>query len=322
LFTDHFQSQSNLTVAEGAVWVVDATNQLTCDKLTIQSASATAPEQTAIAEGHVGVSQGEEGHRLRSERAVYTKSDEKIVFTGGPEWNLAQSEGRAERVTIHKPTGEIHAEGSVAAKVTLGPEQGSLLTFFPDASNTNGAAQVIEIFSRDLKAKDRLVTFEGEVHAHQAPITGSEPRLRSDVLDVRFGTNVHQVETIQARQNVIYEQGILGVAEGTNVYRKLITRTLTARSDSHTGDLSTLLAEDGVQIEQPGNVAKGARAIYTKATDSLELTGNPMLETPDVTIVDARTLVWDKANNAFSATAPYKIKLRVPAKKVSAKSKP
>jgi len=312
LFTDHFQSQSNLIVAEGAVWVIDGTNQLTCDKLSVHSATAASPEETGIAEGHVVVTQGEQGHRLRSERAVYTKSDETIVSTEQPEWNLDQSEGHAERVTIHNPTGEIDAEGNVAAKVTLAPQQGSFLTFFPNAADTNSAPQVIEVFSHELTAKDRLVTFSGDTHAHQSPITGSEPRLRSDVLEIRFGTNAHQVEMIQARTNVVFEQGTPGVAKGTNAYRKLLTRTLTVRSDSPGGELSGLLADRDVRVEQPGSVAKGERAIYTKATDLLELTGNPTLETPQVIITDARTLVWNKVNNGFSATAPYKIKLRVP----------
>lgn len=315
LFADRFQSRSNLTVAEGAVRVVDATRQLTCDQLSVQSATATSPEETAVAEGNVMVAQGEQGHRLRSQRAVYTKSDERIVFTGRPEWNLEQTEGRADQVTIHNPTGEIHAEGNVLAKVTLGPQQGSLLTFFPDAAKTNSAPQVIEVFARDLKSKDRLVTFQGDAHAHQSPITGNEPRLRSDTLEVRFGTNTHQVENIQARANVIYEQGSPGVAAGTNVYRRLTARRLTARSDPATGALSSLLGEGGVRLEQPGDFAEGERATYTTATALLELSGSPALETPQVTVADARTLTWDKAHNTFSATAPYRIKLRLETRK-------
>jgi lipopolysaccharide assembly outer membrane protein LptD (OstA) len=284
-----------------------------------------SPEETALAEGHVVVSQGEQGHRLRSGRAVFTKSDETIVFTDRPEWNLDQGEGRADRVTIRNATSEIQAEGNVATKITLDAQQGSFLKIFPDSTDTNRAPQVIEVFSQELKARDRWVAFLGEVHAHGSPLTGSEPRLRSDVLEVRFGTNVNHVQDIQARTNVIYEQGIPGVAEGTNVYRKLVTRTLAAWSDSPADGLSNLLAEGDVQVEQSGKVAKGARAVYTKATDLLELTGSPTLETPQAIITDARTLVWDKAHNGFSATAPYKIKIKLPdetVKKISGKAKP
>jgi hypothetical protein len=78
-------------------------------------------------------------------------------------------------------------------------------------------------------------------------------------------------------------------------------------------------------VEQPGKVARGERAIYTKATDRLELTGSPSLETPQLIITEARTLVWDKANQGFSATAPYRIKIKLPdetVKKISGKVKP
>ena len=106
------------------------------------------------------------------------------------------------------------------------------------------------------------------------------------------------------------------------MYRKLITRTLTAQSDATSGALSSLLAEGGVQVEQPGYLAKGERAIFRAATELLELAGNPTLETPRVNITDARTLIWDKANNRAAATA-YKSQLRLgTVKKVSDKPKP
>jgi len=311
LFATHFQyfpARSNLTVAEGAVRIVDSTNQLTCDKLTVQS--PTPAEQTAIAEGSVVVAHGNLGQGMRSERAVYTKADDRIVFTGQPEWKLEQSDGRADRVTFHNATREIDAEGNVATKVTVGARQGTLLNFFPESGDTNQGPRIIEVFARELKAKDRRVTFSGGAHAHQSPLTGSEPRLRSDTFEVRFGTNAHNVESIQATENVVCEQGTPGITNGPNAYRKLTTRTLTARTEPATGALSDLLAERDVRIEQFGSLATGERATYTAATDIFEVTGQPTLETVQMTITDARTLVWDKARNRFSATAPYKIKLR------------
>jgi lipopolysaccharide export system protein LptA len=313
LFATHFQyfpARSNLTIAEGAVRIVDATNQLTCDKLTVQSATNAPAQQMAIAEGHVVVAHGHQGQGIRSERAVYTKADDKIVFTGQPEWKLEQSDGRADKVTIQNSTREVHAEGHVATKITFGAQQGSLLKLFPESGDTNQTPRVIEVFAKELEAKDRRVTFLGEAHAHQSPITGSEARLRSDTFEVRFGTNANNAESIQATKNVIYEQGTPGITNGPNVYRKLTTRSLTARTDPDTGGLSDLLADRDVRIEQLGSLATGDRATYTAATDSFEVTGRPTLETSQMTITDARTLVWDKAKNRFSATAPYRIKLR------------
>jgi len=304
----YFPARSNLAIAEGAVRIVDATNQLTCDILTVQS--PTPAEQTAVAEGNVVVSQGNQGLGIRSERAVYTKADDKMVFTGQPAWRLERSEGRADRVTVRNSTREIHAEGNVATKVTLGEQQGTLLNFFPASGETNQGPRAIEVFAKELMAKDQQVTFQGDARAHQSPLTGSEPRLRSDTFEIRSGTNANSVESIRAVQNVVYEQGTPGVTNGPNAYRQLTTSLLTARTDPATGALSDLLAEGGVRIEQIGSLAMGDRATYTAATDRFVVSGKPTLETPQMTITDARTLVWDKAKNRFSATAPYKIRFR------------
>lgn len=304
----HFLDRSNLTVVDGGVRIVDATNQLSCDKLTVES--PTPGDQTATAEGNVVMTQGSQGHGIRADRAVYTKADERMVFTGQPSWTTDQSDGRANRVTVYNATQEIHAEGDVATKVALGEQQDELFSFFPGAGDTNQSSRVIEVFARELTARERRVTFLGDARAHQSPLTGSEPRLRSDKFEIRFGTSANQVESIRAVEHVVYEQGVRGITNGPNVYRRLTTRSLTARTAATTGALSELLADHDVRIEQSGSLATGDRATYTAATDSFEVSGKPTLESAQMTITDARTLVWDKARNRFSATAPYKIRFR------------
>lgn len=308
LFADHFHSRSNLLVAEGAVRLMDITNRLACDKLTVQSATASAPEETAVAEGNVVVERG--GGSLRAARAVYSKSDATIVFTGDPKWMQAQLEGQAERVTIHSETGEIRAENHVAVKVPLGAQQASLPTLFPTAADTNSVPQVIEIFAQEFLAQERRVIFLGDVRSHQLPITGNESRLQCEELEMKFAPASHQTESLQARRNVVFEQGRPGVTNGPAIYRKLSTHTLTARSDPTTGAWLNLVAEGDVQIAQPGSLAGGGRATYTAATDFLELTDSPVLETPQILITDARTLYWDKANARFAGTGPFKIKFK------------
>jgi lipopolysaccharide export system protein LptA len=303
----YYPARSNLAIAEGAVRIVDSTNQLTCDKLTARSPAPA--EQTAVAEGNVVVTHGHEGRGIRSERAVYTKADDKMVFTGKPAWRMERSDGRADRVTVYNSTRAIHAEGNVATKVTVGAQQSTLLNFFPDSGDTNQGPQVIEVFARELQAKDRQVSFLGDAHAHQSPVTGSEPRLSSDTFEIRFGTNSN-VEIIRAVENVICEQGTPGITNGPNVYRKLTARTLTARTDLVKGSLADLQAEHNVRIEQFGSLATGDRATYTATNDTFEVSGKPTLETAQMTITDAKTLVWDKSKNRFSAIAPYTIKFR------------
>ena len=316
---EYFPARSNLTVAEGAVRIVDSTNQLTCDKLSVQE---TAPaQQTAIAEGHVVVAHGNQGQGIHSERAIYTKADDTIVFTGEPEWKMEQSDGRAERLTIHNSTREVHAEGNVATRVAVGAQQGALLNFFPDAGDTNQPPRVIEVSAKELRAKDRRVSFVGDAHAHQSPLTGSEPRMRADTFEVGFRANTNTVESIRAMENVIYEQGKPGITNGPDRHARMTARRLTARTDPATGALSSLLAEDNVQIEQPGVVGNGERAAYNAATDVLELTGNPTLKTPELSFSKAQKLSWHRAKNRYYATGPYTMIVPEAAKRVSESSK-
>ncbi|MCW5555557.1 MAG: hypothetical protein KIS67_25770 [Verrucomicrobiae bacterium] len=313
VFTDQLHLHTNRTTAQGAVRVLDATNSLTCDRLTIYSEESPSAETRAIAEGHVVVSQTEGKRRLTADRAAYWQSTGLILFVGQPEWQLDESEGRAEQVTVHAPTSEILATGNVAAKVTLGPQSGAFLTFFPDTPRTNQAPQVIEVFAPELRAKRGQVTFLGGAQAHESPLTGSESRLRSEMLEVRFGEDLQAVEGIRAVDNVVYEQGTPGVTNGPAVYRKLIARTITSQSTAATNGLSDLVAEGEVQVEQADYIGRGDRATYTAGTQVLELTGQPTLETPELIITEARTLVWDRAKARLAATPPYKITIRAEA---------
>jgi lipopolysaccharide export system protein LptA len=308
LFANHFQSRSNLTIAEGAVRVIDTTNRLACGKLNVQSATTIAPDATAVAEQNVVVERGD--GRIQADRAVYTKSDAKVVFTGSPKWNLDQIEGRAERVTIRSDRRETHAEGNVDVKVPLGGQGASLLPFFPGTERNNSAAQTGEVFAREFTAKERLVIFQGDVRARQLPITGSEPRLRSDALEVQLAADRRHAESVVASNHVFFEQGSPGVTNGPAAYRTLAARSLTTQPSPQPGQSADLVADGEVQYDEPGAVARGDHATYNAATDIMNLTGQPYLETPQLITTSASVLSWHRAKNHVSATGSYKIQLR------------
>ena len=319
LFSDHFQTRSNFTVAEGAVRLVDATNRLFCDKLTVQSATTNAPEEKAIAEGNVVAEKGDGS--LRAARAVYTKSDAAVVFTGDPRWTQTQMEGRAERVTIHSGTGEVHAENQVDVKVTLAAQGTSSLTFFPGPVSTNHGPRVIEILAQEFTSENRLATFGGAVHAHEIPITGAESRLQSDWLEVQLAADSQQVERITASNHVVFEQGTIGVTNGPDLYRKLTAQILTARPSPQTNNATDLVADGDVRFTEPGTIARGKHATYTGATDTVRLMGDPIVvmdvrgnpaenrSAAIATITAAELLTWDRAKGRFFGK-DYKINWR------------
>jgi lipopolysaccharide export system protein LptA len=308
LFSDRFSSRSNLVVAEGAVRLRDATNQLSCDRLEARSGADAPGGETAVATGHVVVGRG--GGSIRAERAVYSEASHALVFTGAPQWQQAQIAGRAERVTVGTLSGEVIAENDVAVTLSVGAGGGSLLSFFP-AADTNGSPQTVEVFSRILRFEERLAVFSGGVRAHQAPQTGGEPRLRSEKLEVHFAAGGRGAESLRAIQGVVYEQGAPGATNGPSalLYRRMDANTLTANMDAVTGGLGELVAEGGVRIEQPGSLARGSQAVYTGSTQILKLLGNPSLETPEVIISEANELIWDNARGTMIGTG-YKSQIK------------
>jgi lipopolysaccharide export system protein LptA len=310
LFADHFQSRSNRFVAEGAVRLVDATNRLACDRLIVHSAATGHANGTALAEGRVLVERGD--GQLRADRALYTQADAEVVFTGHPHWTQPQMEGRAERITLHRDTGRVHAEQQVAVKIQLAAQGPSALAFFPGAATTNRGPQVVEIFAREFTATNRLATFLGDVRAHESPRTGAEPRLRSDTLEVQLAADGPRAERITASHHVVFEQGAPGVTNGATVYRTLTARTLTATPSPRTNGVVDLVAEGEVELTEPGATAQCERAVYTGATDTVTLTGKPVLvvhvqgrpaaqRPPGIlTVTDAEVLIWERARGRYS----------------------
>ena len=311
LFADHCSFRTNEFQAEGRVRLLDTTNQLTCDRLEARQGLPLAPEKIAIATGHVIVART--GGSIVADRAEFTEADGTLLFTGNPHWRIELNTGVAERLTIRTRVGEVFAENNVKITVPLGPGTGSFLSFFPGDTTTNRAGAVIEVFAGNFLARtnDRLVTFASEVRVHQSPATGSEPRLQSDELELRFSTNAQPtVEQLVARRNVIYEQGTPGVTNGPAIFRRMTTRTLTAATHPATGQLAELVADGSVKLQEPGTEATGDRAVYVRASDSFKLTGKTVLETPQAIFTESPEVYWSQADKKFFAREPCVIKVK------------
>lgn len=315
LFADHLQVRSNLTVIWGSVRIWDETNLLSCDQLSIESAATNATELTAIAEGHVMVCRADPDQCLRADRAVFSKATGAVVFTGQPTWKLSPTEGRADRVTVHL-SGDIQATGDVTARVTLAAQSGEFLNLFPTVPSTNPAPRVIEVFARELKANERQVSLLGDARVHQSPINGSEPHLRCETLDLFFATNIHRIESMQAQEQVLFEQGSAGVTNGPDGYRRLTASRLTAKWDSPSGALSSFVADQNVEIDAPDTKGQASHATADKLTftqtiasgvtnQTIELTGRPQLTNPQGRLV-GDIIIWDMVHDKFF-TRNYKL---------------
>jgi len=301
--TDHLTRRGNRLLADGAVRLTDGTNRLSCDKLEALTATKTSREESATATGNVFVERG--GAGIRSERADYTKADNKIVFTGNPRFIQDKIQGKADRLTVLTTTSEVVAENDVAVSFPLAAGGGSLLGFFPGAERSR-VSQQAQIVAQNFRLKDRIGRFSGDVQAHQLPRTGGEPRLRTDELEVRIAKDGRHAETLEARQNVVYEQGVAGVTNGANAHVRMIAEKLLAKADPRTSDLTELIATGGVRLTQTDTVATGERAVYTRGDELLKLSGDPQIKTADATFNSERELVWDNARRT-AVGSDYKI---------------
>ena len=310
VFADRFHWRSNVVVASGAVRVVDATNRVSfsCDNLEAHQAASQADDETAIATGNVIVER--DGADIRAERADYSKRFGAAVFTGNPHWQQAQIEGHAEQVTFKTEAEEVVAENKVAVKIRIPGNSGASLDFFSEGQTNkktaSGTNRVVEVVSRRLNVKSGQALFTGDVEAYQSPRTGSEARLHSDILEVRFAAKGGRIEAITATNNVTYEQGTVGVTNKDAIYRKLTCRSLNTKADAASGEPAELVASGGVHIEQPGSEARSDQAVYNRNTDVLKLIGQPVIEMPEGTYTGAHEVEWDRKKGTISG-ADYKI---------------
>ncbi len=298
LLADRFTKRGDRLRAEGAVRVNDGTNQLTCDRLEAKQATPTAPEEFATATGNVFV--GRAGGGIHSDRADYTKADNRVLFTGNPRFIQGEINGTAGRVFARTLTSEVFAEDDVTVTFPLAAGSGTFLDFLPEGK-TNPVAktttpppdQKVRMTARTFRLLDRLAVFAGDVKAHQLPADGSEPRMRCDELVIRLAADGRH-ESLQARQNVVCERGVIGVTDGPaeRIYTRMDCETLTANADPSNGDLVDLTAGGGVELQRVGVTASGEKAVYTRADQLLKLLGKAVIETPEA-IYKGRALSYN-----------------------------
>jgi lipopolysaccharide transport protein LptA len=86
---------------------------------------------------------------------------------------------------------------------------------------------------------------------------------------------------------------------------------LTARFAASGSEIETITAEKSVTIVNKGDQTrgKGDKAVYTAATDVLELTGNPSLETAQGELT-ADSVVLDRREGKLRAKGSFKMKLK------------
>lgn len=307
VFADRFTKRGDRLLADGAVRVTDGTNQLTCAKLEGKQATKQSPEEFATATGNVFVGRADGG--IHSDRADYAKTKDEILFTGNPRFVQDQISGAADRVVVRTLTREVLAENNVTVSFPLAADTGTLLNFLPEERTNRVASpkrsdQKVSVTAKTFHLLDRRGIFTGGVQAHELPADGSEPRLRCDELEVLLAADQKHAESLQARQNVVCERGVVGVTNGPNemIYSRMDCATLMALANPATGEFTRLVADGGVDLQQPDRRARGTKAVYTKADQILRLMGQSRIDLPQGVYRSDRELIWDNAGQIVTGT--------------------
>lgn len=300
LFADQFHKRGDQLVAQGAVRISDGTNQLTCDYLEGKQPTAADPREFAFATGNVFV--GREGGGIYSDRADFTRVNNLVVFTGNPRLQQDEIRGTATRVLVNTQTRDVTAEENVVVTFPIPGGSRSLLDILPDlatnrVATTASSNQFARITAENFRLDDNRAVFAGNVTARQLPADGSEPRLSCGILEIRLAANGKRAESLQARDNVVVENGRVGVITGSAraTYTRLDAKTLTARTDVATGELVDLTAAGGVDLVQAESRARGDQLVYTAANQVLKLQGQPSVQRPEGIYTSERELIWDNA---------------------------
>ena len=116
-----------------------------------------------------------------------------------------------------------------------------------------------------------------------------------------------------AKKGFVIHSGNVKVTDGDmKISCGLLTVKLPAEGTSR---VESIVAEQSVVLEQSGSRATAEKAIYTftvtptATNDMIELRGNPVLETPEVTI-RGDVLIYDRVQERFLATGNIRTTFR------------
>jgi lipopolysaccharide export system protein LptA len=132
---------------------------------------------------------------------------------------------------------------------------------------------------------ERIVA-QNQVVMEQPPALSSrsnlvEKHLTCEWFAAFLDTNGH-VRQLMAQTNVLIRQTEYPSSSSTNqpLRTDLRADVVTAWFAEYTNDVDRIVAENNVLIEQVAGRAKGSRAVYSRAEDTLVLSGEVVLETP------------------------------------------
>ena len=150
---------------------------------------------------------------------------------------------------------------------------------------------------------------EDNVQVEQFPVAKSPKQVRRKLscpkLRAEFGPT-GKLDSAWAEQGVVVEQEETGPKQPNPVFTRMTADSLTAFFSKSTNKVERVVAEKDVRVKQGERTVRGAKAVYTEATELLELTGQPTASMPEGDITEAERLIWDRAHTRFIGRGKFR----------------
>src|SRR6185369_11658420 len=108
---DATDTNLNIAVLRGQVRVGAEDGTLSCELITVKSATRQNRTESVVAERHLVMEQGD--NRVTGDKAVYEARDETVEVTGSPAWRMGLREGTAEILAFDMKNRAYRAERNV-----------------------------------------------------------------------------------------------------------------------------------------------------------------------------------------------------------------
>ena len=290
LTSERYEIQTNRVSFTGRVEAVERAGDVARVRLTCGSLLATFggsnQVQQLVAEQRVVIEQGE--RRLTGERARYDGASGVAELTGQPTWRDGARSGRGEVLLAHLQRSHFIARGD--ASLTLPrAEVGGLLNALAIRPDHPAVAKPKAHSAPADGPPTQITCGEYELSPEAVAFRGrvraedAQMRLTCDTLNVKLSPGGTNVVGITAHQNVV-----LSLVE-TN------------------GQVTTTTC---------------AQAVYTAATEVLELLGQPLVQRPDGSTFTAPVVKLNRATGTVSALGKARAVWRTPANETNSPALP
>jgi lipopolysaccharide export system protein LptA len=239
IFSDHMRYLTNIAVFADSVRVDDSQGKMTCGMLTVTFTVPSRSDEKRQVDNILAeqhvVIDSNEMHAT-GDQATYRQAADVVELTGNTTWQLRQYEGRAEEVIVNRTTRAFRALRNT--EMTLPP----------------GAIGRNDFLLPENPPAPHVVSSEGQ----PVRVRAGEFEFKPDLENTNFNLGVFRDDV-----RVSGEKGNLNC------------ELMTIRSTAQSNRTESVVTERAVVMEQGDRRVTGDKAIYTAATDTVEITGQP-----------------------------------------------